>query len=106
VQAEAERASRAGVLAACPVPAPRAGAGSLAGGGACLTPPSCRAPCRALERIPQSVRLWKAAVEISEEDDARVLLVGARGGEAGRGGSRCTAAREEWARALLFSPGV
>jgi hypothetical protein len=61
---------------------------------------------RALERIPQSVRLWKAAVEISEEDDARVLLVGARGGEAGRGGSRCTAAREEWARALLFSPGV
>ena len=29
---------------------------------------------RALERIPQSVRLWKAVVEISEEDDARVLL--------------------------------
>ena len=35
-----------------------------------------RACRRALERIPQSVRLWKAVVEISEEDDARVLLVG------------------------------
>lgn len=34
---------------------------------------------RALERIPQSVRLWKAVVEISDEDDARVLLVSARG---------------------------
>lgn len=31
---------------------------------------------RALERIPQSVRLWKAVVEISDEDDARILLVG------------------------------
>jgi hypothetical protein len=30
---------------------------------------------RALERIPHSVRLWKAAVELSDEDDARVLLV-------------------------------
>lgn len=30
---------------------------------------------RALERIPQSVRLWKAVVEISDVDDARVLLV-------------------------------
>ena len=30
---------------------------------------------RALERIPQSVRLWRAAVEISDEDDARILLV-------------------------------
>lgn len=34
--------------------------------------------CSALERIPQSVRLWKAVVEISEEDDARVLLVSVR----------------------------
>ncbi len=32
-------------------------------------------PLRALERVPGSVKLWKAAVEISEEDDARVLLV-------------------------------
>lgn len=29
---------------------------------------------RGLERIPQSVRLWKAAVELANEDDARVLL--------------------------------
>ena len=31
---------------------------------------------RALERIPNSVRLWKAAVELANEDDARILLVG------------------------------
>lgn len=30
---------------------------------------------KALERIPTSVRLWKAAVELANEDDARVLLV-------------------------------
>jgi hypothetical protein len=30
---------------------------------------------RALERIPTSVRLWKAAVELASEDDARILLV-------------------------------
>lgn len=43
-----------------------------------LPAPALVAPARsALERIPQSVRLWKAVVEISEEDDARVLLVGA-----------------------------
>ena len=29
---------------------------------------------RALERVPTSVRLWKAAVDIASEDDARVLL--------------------------------
>ena len=29
---------------------------------------------RALERIPESVRLWKAVVEISDENDARILL--------------------------------
>lgn len=29
---------------------------------------------RALERIPTAVRLWKAAVELANEDDARVLL--------------------------------
>lgn len=29
---------------------------------------------RALERIPTSVRLWKAAVELASQDDARVLL--------------------------------
>lgn len=29
---------------------------------------------RALERIPTSVRLWKAAVELANQDDARVLL--------------------------------
>ena len=29
---------------------------------------------RALERMPTSVRLWKAAVELSSADDARVLL--------------------------------
>jgi hypothetical protein len=47
----------------CPASAPR-----------CL--PACLPATlnRALERIPQSVRLWKAVVEISEEDDARVLL--------------------------------
>ena len=30
---------------------------------------------RALERIPNSVKLWKAAVELASEDDARILLV-------------------------------
>ena len=40
-----------------------------------LRAPALSRGCSALERIPQSVRLWKAAVEISEEDDARVLLV-------------------------------
>lgn len=30
---------------------------------------------RALERVPNSVRLWKAAVELASEDDARILLV-------------------------------
>lgn len=30
---------------------------------------------RALERVPNSVRLWKAAVELANEDDARILLV-------------------------------
>ena len=29
---------------------------------------------RALERLPTSVRLWKAAVELASEEDARVLL--------------------------------
>jgi pre-mRNA-processing factor 6 len=29
---------------------------------------------KALERLPTSVRLWKAAVELASEDDARVLL--------------------------------
>ena len=29
---------------------------------------------RALERIPTSVRLWKAAVELANQDDARILL--------------------------------
>ena len=29
---------------------------------------------RALERVPTSVRLWKAAVELASADDARVLL--------------------------------
>lgn len=29
---------------------------------------------RALERIPTAVRLWKSAVELANEDDARVLL--------------------------------
>ena len=41
-------------------------------------PPALPPSRRALERIPQSVRLWKAVVEISEEDDARVLLVSER----------------------------
>ena len=27
-----------------------------------------------LERIPNSVRLWKAAVELANEEDARILL--------------------------------
>ena len=31
-------------------------------------------PLQALERVPNSVRLWKAAVELASEDDARVLL--------------------------------
>ena len=30
---------------------------------------------RALERVPNSVRLWKAAVELATEDAARILLV-------------------------------
>ena len=30
---------------------------------------------RALERIPNSVKLWKAAVELANERDARILLV-------------------------------
>lgn len=30
---------------------------------------------RALERIPNSVKLWKAAVELASEGDARILLV-------------------------------
>lgn len=29
---------------------------------------------QALERIPTSVRLWKAAVELASEGDARILL--------------------------------
>ena len=29
---------------------------------------------RALEGVPTSVRLWKAAIELASEDDARVLL--------------------------------
>jgi pre-mRNA-processing factor 6 len=29
---------------------------------------------RALERIPTSVRLWRAAVELANQSDARVLL--------------------------------
>ena len=29
---------------------------------------------RALERVPTSVRLWKAAVELASADDARILL--------------------------------
>ena len=29
---------------------------------------------RALEKVPTSVRLWKAAIELAGEDDARVLL--------------------------------
>lgn len=29
---------------------------------------------RALEKVPTSVRLWKAAIELANEDDARVLL--------------------------------
>lgn len=29
---------------------------------------------RALERVPTSVRLWKAAVELANADDARILL--------------------------------
>ena len=29
---------------------------------------------KALERQPESVRLWKAAVELATEEDARVLL--------------------------------
>ena len=28
----------------------------------------------ALEHIPNSVRLWKAAVELEEEEDARIML--------------------------------
>jgi pre-mRNA-processing factor 6 len=34
-----------------------------------------RVMLRALERVPHSVKLWKAVVEISDEDDARILLV-------------------------------
>ena len=30
--------------------------------------------CAALEHIPNSVRLWKAAVELEEEEDARIML--------------------------------
>ena len=33
---------------------------------------------RALERIPNSVKLWKAAVELANERDARILLVRTR----------------------------
>lgn len=29
---------------------------------------------KALERIPNSVRLWKSSVELADEDDARLLL--------------------------------
>ena len=29
---------------------------------------------RALEQVPSSVRLWKAAVELASPDDARILL--------------------------------
>lgn len=29
---------------------------------------------KALEKIPTSVRLWKAAVELVNEDDARIML--------------------------------
>ena len=29
---------------------------------------------KALENIPSSVRLWKAAIELEEPEDARVLL--------------------------------
>ena len=29
---------------------------------------------RALEQVPTSVRLWKAAVELASTDDARILL--------------------------------
>ncbi len=28
----------------------------------------------ALEHVPNSVRLWKAAVELEKEDDARIML--------------------------------
>ena len=28
----------------------------------------------ALEHIPNSVRLWKAAVELEDEEDARIML--------------------------------
>lgn len=38
-------------------------------------PAKKRVLLRALERIPHSVRLWKAVVELSDEDDARILLV-------------------------------
>lgn len=57
----------------------------------CQLAHSCRAaaspPPRALERVPGSVKLWKAAVEISEEDDARVLLVRALHCTAQQGGT-------------------
>ena len=34
---------------------------------------------KALENVPNSVRLWKAVVDLSAEEDARVLLSRARG---------------------------
>jgi hypothetical protein len=39
-----------------------------------LTPSSscCCTPLQALERIPYSVSLWKAAIELVDEDDAKV----------------------------------
>jgi len=30
--------------------------------------------CLALEHVPNSVRLWKVAVELEEADDARIML--------------------------------
>ena len=34
----------------------------------------CVCACEALEKIPTSVRLWKAAIELEEVEDAKILL--------------------------------
>ena len=34
----------------------------------------CLLSCAALEQIPNSVRLWKAAVELESAEDARIML--------------------------------
>ena len=67
--------------------------GLVAGGGSALThcvlgtqaarlehddAAKARVLRRALERIPNSVKLWKAAVELANERDARILLVRSR----------------------------